>query len=76
MMLSTKHAMRWLLSLCGIVMGSWGNLADVRVNTYVVRTETYVPLPLNWRAFPTFPHLLVETPTPTPLYMFSLVKNV
>ena len=35
-MLSTKHARKWLMSLCG---GScWGNLADVRMNTYYTVT--------------------------------------
>ena len=33
-MLSTKHAKKWLLSLCGGNDG--GNLVDVQVNTYVV----------------------------------------
>ena len=46
-MLSTKHAMKWLHVCChyvGVVMGDWGNLADVRVNTCGVRTETYMYL--------------------------------
>ena len=31
----------------GVVMGGWGNLADVRVNTQCgVSTETYVPYTL------------------------------
>ena len=46
-MISTKHAMKWLLSLCGVSDGGWGNLADVRMNTFVVSgLKPMYPLPL------------------------------
>ena len=47
-MLSTRHTMKWLLSLCG---GSDGRLGEPgwHPGEHIcgVRTETYVPLPYN-----------------------------
>ena len=34
-MLSIRHTIKWLLSLCGSSDGGWGNPADVQVNMYV-----------------------------------------